>query len=414
MKSAEEFIPKSQKELCEFLEANSEGLKKTVYPSGNGGPVPDSFHAGSEGIVINLSEMNQLIDFPYNDMTITVQAGISFEKFSEMVTEKNLNLPIDITEPDQSSLGGIFATNPIGSHIFGRGTLRDYVIGITAVTSDGKLFHSGGRVVKNVAGYDLCKMLLGSFGTLAIITEITFKLTPIPESTRAVCLHFSNHEEIESYLTLLNTSSVRPVICDLFNKKAIIKINHELQKTSSVAISDDHPFALVLGFEGFSKEVDWYVEQVTKDFCDTKHSKIETFDETDSKLLINTICRFPELTSGNISIQANTLPSAVSRLTEIFNEQGYTVQTHAGNGVVKGFQLCQEIQIDQISHQLEEINKLVQANKGYLIIPESPPELQEKLSIWGDPQPNWSIMKKLKNKLDPDDLLYSKDFHPVS
>ncbi len=412
MTSAEEFIPKSQEELCEFLKANSEGLKKTIYPSGNGSPVPDSFQADSEGIVINLSGMNQLVDFPYNDMTITVQAGMCFEKFSEIVAEKNLCLPIDIIEPGQSSIGGIYATNPIGSHIFGRGTLRDYVIGITAVTSDGKLFHSGGRVVKNVAGYDLCKLLLGSFGTLAIITEITFKLTPIPESTRAVCLHFSNHEEIESYLTSMNTSSVRPVICDLFNKKAIIKINHELQKTSPVTISDDHPFALILGFEGFSKEVDWYVDQVTKEISDVKHSKTESFNETDSKLLINTICRFPELTSGNISIQAHTLPSAVNHLTEILTEQGYTVQTHAGNGIVKGFQLCQENCIDQITHQLNEINKLVQANKGYLIIPKSPPELQEKLSTWGDPQPNWSMMKNLKNSLDPDDLLYSKDFLP--
>src|SRR5205085_6597457 len=128
-------------------------------------------------------------------------------------------LPIDLPQAQRATLGGVVAANPSGSRRFGLGTMRDYVIGISAIDASGRLFKGGGRVVKNVAGYDLCKMLVGSLGTLAVITQVTLKLRPIPESSRLLWCAFDHSAAIEQSLAQLVSSSARPVAMDILDPR---------------------------------------------------------------------------------------------------------------------------------------------------------------------------------------------------
>ena len=105
----------------------------------------------------------------------------------QTLASEGLMLPLDVPQQEAATLGGVIATNTNGPRRFGLGTVRDYVIGIEAVNGKGQLFHGGGRVVKNVAGYDFCKLLTGSMGTLGVITQATVKLKPIPESASTSC-----------------------------------------------------------------------------------------------------------------------------------------------------------------------------------------------------------------------------------
>src|SRR5262249_13131056 len=135
-----------------------------------------------------LRGLHQVIDYPARDMTITVQAGITIAKLQEVLHAENQRLPVDVPLADRATLGGVLATNTSGPRRYGFGTLRDYVIGISAVNDLGEEIKVGGRVVKNVAGYDLCKLFIGSLGTLGIISQVTLKLRPLPEEQAFVTL----------------------------------------------------------------------------------------------------------------------------------------------------------------------------------------------------------------------------------
>src|SRR5690606_32325083 len=119
--------------------------------------------------------LNRVIDYPARDMTITVEAGITWEQLEAELAKEGQWLPVDVARAEAATVGGAIACNTSGPRRFGYGTLRDYVIGIHAVDGQGMQFKGGGRVVKNVAGYDFCKLLTGSFGTLAVITQVTLK-----------------------------------------------------------------------------------------------------------------------------------------------------------------------------------------------------------------------------------------------
>src|SRR5262249_30396089 len=166
----DEFLPATQTELCRRIAENAAGPARPIYPAG--GRTAMSFGRPIEqpGLVLSTTGLQKVIDYPARDMTVTVEAGSRMDdrgKPLESETERQ-RLPIDAPQAHRATLGGVAATNASSSRRYGLGTMRDYVIGISAVDASGNLYKAGGRVVKNVAGYDLCKMLVGSLGTLAV------------------------------------------------------------------------------------------------------------------------------------------------------------------------------------------------------------------------------------------------------
>jgi glycolate oxidase FAD binding subunit len=132
-------------------------------------------------IKLNLTRLNQVLEHPWQDLTATVQAGCTWSTLQQTLAQHNQFVALDPLWPKRATVGGILATNDSGALRHKYGSLRDLVIGMTLVLADGTIARSGGKVVKNVAGYDLCKLLTGSHGTLAIITEATFRLHPLPQ-----------------------------------------------------------------------------------------------------------------------------------------------------------------------------------------------------------------------------------------
>ncbi len=135
-------------------------------------------------ILINLERMNAVREHSWQDMTCTVEAGCTWDKLQSTLAQHRQMIALDPLWPERSTVGGIVATNDSGSLRLKYGSLRDLVLGVTVVLADGTIAKSGGKVVKNVAGYDLHKLMTGSFGTLGIITEINFRLHPCEETTR--------------------------------------------------------------------------------------------------------------------------------------------------------------------------------------------------------------------------------------
>ena len=147
------------------------------------------------GIAVSLVRMNRVVAYDPADMTIIVEGGITLGAVNQLTAAHGQRLPSDPPQPELTTVGALIASAKAGPLRLSEGTIRDLLIGIRFVGHDGRLIHAGGRVVKNVAGYDLMKVLTGSFGTLGIITEAAFKVRPIPPNYQLASATFATIDE---------------------------------------------------------------------------------------------------------------------------------------------------------------------------------------------------------------------------
>src|SRR3954464_2179772 len=184
---------------------------EAVYLVG-GGTALDYGNASSQpGQSLDLTVLNRVVDYTPRDMTIVVEAGVTMADLAATLAAEGQHLPIDVPRSAEATIGGVVATNWSGPRRYGHGTIRDYVIGIHAIDGRGTPFKGGGRVVKNVAGYDFCKLLTGSLGTLAVITQLALKVKPRPERSATVvgeCADFAMVENALSRVAMLETPPV--------------------------------------------------------------------------------------------------------------------------------------------------------------------------------------------------------------
>ena len=154
-------------------------MRVAVAPRGNGTKIGWGAPPSSLDLVVSFRRMNRVLEHASGDMTATVEPGCTVADFQRRLAEHGQRLAVDPLFPEQATIGGILASNDSGSLRVRFGSLRDLLIGVTLALPDGTLARSGGKVVKNVAGYDLPKLAIGSLGTLGIITQAIFRLHPL-------------------------------------------------------------------------------------------------------------------------------------------------------------------------------------------------------------------------------------------
>src|SRR4030095_5465158 len=165
-------------------------------------------------LLLMTSRLSQVVAHRHGDLTATVQAGATLREVNQALAREGQWLPID-TAFDAATIGGIVATNDSGPLRSRYGTLRDLLIGITLATTDGRLVKSGGHVVKNVAGYDLSKLMSGAFGSLAGIVDVTVKLSPIPAASRPLQISHETANAMAEDVERLSASQLEPSAFDL-------------------------------------------------------------------------------------------------------------------------------------------------------------------------------------------------------
>ena len=193
---------------------------------------------------VDLGKLNHVLEHTPEDMTVTVETGITLAELQKQVGRHRQWLSIDPPHPEITTIGNIINANSSGPRRFGSGTIRDYLIGLTAVLADGSVIHSGGKVVKNVAGYDLMKMFIGGYGSVGIVVEATFKLRPLSESEQSVANICNSLEEADKLIESILQSEMTPIVLDL----------HSLSANATA-------FTVVLGFAGTREEVDWQLSR---------------------------------------------------------------------------------------------------------------------------------------------------------
>ena len=183
----------------------------------------DNFSRGEKITSVDLAALNSVVEHFPEDMTATVEGGLTLAKFQDHLRASRQWLPIDPPDAHSLTIADLLAFDRFGSRRLGYGTIRDYLIGIKVALADGTLIKAGGKVVKNVAGYDLCKLFIGARHTLGVIVEATFKLRPLPEAETIVSTTVSSLPDLEKLRTALLNSRTEPVLFDAFNHSGQIK-----------------------------------------------------------------------------------------------------------------------------------------------------------------------------------------------
>lgn len=340
------------------------------------------------GVAVDLRALDHVIDYPARDMTITVQAGITTAKLQAILAAENQQLPVDVPMPEQATLGGAIAVNASGPRRYGYGTLRDYVIGISFINGEGQEVKAGGRVVKNVAGYDLMKLHIGALGTLGIVTQVTLKLRPLPEDQGIIWCECED-QELDSVLEMLHRSRTRPVLIELLDPATV---RTRLDRNASKWI-------VFVGFDGNREAVAWQMEQFKTELPKASRESREFFGPACQEAR-NSLCDWLLRPGARFSFKSIMPPSAVARfcLSVTSFADSLQFQAQAANGIISGH--VNDLTLDQARAML---TTLVDATgpEGNVIVTHCPPEWKRELPIWGKPRGDYRLMRRVKEALDP-------------
>jgi glycolate oxidase FAD binding subunit len=363
-----------------------------LYPIGGKTMLALGMPPTTPGHAVDLRGLDRIIDFPARDMTITVEAGISVARLRDILAKETLRLPIDVPQPEKATLGGAVAANVSGSRRYGFGTVRDYVIGISAVNDMGNEFKAGGRVVKNVAGYDLCKLLVGSLGTLGIITQLTLKLRPRTEEQALVILGCDDRG-LAAALDQIHNSRTRPVCFDLCNRSAA----QAMLGQANVPVPDGDWIAII-GYEGNPDAVNWQVQQLIRESGPS--GSLEVLIGFTADPLWHAMAEWALWAGSHLTFKAALLPSVLASFCQAVNSPNVWLCAHAGNGIVLGH-LSEQTTKEVAAEALTAWRRAACAGKGSVVVTRCPAEWKPTLSVWGPPPGGVWLMREVKAQFDP-------------
>lgn len=320
----ETLTPTDQAALAEAVR-DAASKQTAVYPIGGGSSLRSDAKSTQPGVGISLAKLNRVIDHPAADLTITVEAGMTIAELTSVLASQRQRLPIDIPHPERATVGGVVATNAAGPRRYGYGTMRDYLLGFTAVDGTGTMFSGGGRVVKNAAGYNMCRLMTGSHGTLGILTQVTLLVRPMCEASVLFVCDVPNFDVAEQLLAGLVHSPAHPVAIEFAAGR---------QRESDLSLGpvlQGNVGRLYVGLEGSAAEVNWMVEQLRADWATSGATAPMLVPTPRAETLWRWLAEFPA------EHQFHVLPSqTIEKIAELLKlDATCSIQAHAGNGVIR-------------------------------------------------------------------------------
>lgn len=362
---------------------------QAIYPQGGRTALDYGGTPRRPGVALDVSALNGVIDYPAADMTVTVGAGITLASLQATLASEGQFLPLDAPSPERATLGGIYATDTSGPRRFGWGRPRDLIIGVSFVTADGKEVKGGGRVVKNVAGYDFPKLMTGSMGTLGVITQMTLKVRPKPEASALVALPFDEIAALETAVKRLNTSATRPVAVEAVNSPG-------LSAAGLRGGFERAAWVLVVGLEDNAASVAWQVDALLKEVGKGRSACLVAEGE-DSAPLWRGLTEFPATESfGPLTLAASLPRSQAIPFAARLDPGRWAAKVQPGSGIVVAHARG-EARDEPVRTLRAEAGRL----GGGLILSRCPADRKASLGVWGDRRGDWSVMERIKAALDP-------------
>lgn len=376
-----EFYPESTEQVAAAVQ-EARQRSWAIIPWGNGSKLDWGGQIQSELPLcgISTSKLNRLIDHAAGDLTVTLETGMTYVRLQEILAQRGQFLALDPPLAAGATIGGILATGCNGSWRQRYLGVRDMCLGLTMVRADGEVVKAGGRVVKNVAGYDLMKLLTGSYGSLGIVTQVTLRVYPIAAAAQTLMVTGSL-EEILALSQKILLAPFTPSRLDLVAGSYLRDLGSESE------------FALVIEFSGISESVQFQALALV---------------ELAGKLVV--VEAQPQIWQhiSDLIWQPGRAIAKVGLLATDFLAVWPEIRKLAGDGWIQLHGSSGWLSMgDQVSAgQVAEIRQSLRVRKGWLSLVRSPLGLKQELSdLWGYGPDTAKMMRLLKQKFDPEYLL---------
>jgi glycolate oxidase FAD binding subunit len=363
--------PANEAELArELASAAAAGLH--VIPRGGGTKLDWGHPPAAADLVLSTRRLDRVVEHAAGDMTVTVQSGCTIAALQDILARGGQRLALDPLWPSRATVGGVLATNDSGPLRAAYGSLRDLVIGITVALPDGTLARSGGKVVKNVAGYDLPKLMVGAFGTLGVITEATFRLHPLPRAAQCFSFTAPTFEAMNRLVLAVHDSPLT------YTGVQVIA-GRDVNTTVSIRI------------EGSPESVDAQAARVVDlaRTCGTAPVADKgAWDERESLW---------EATDAAAVCKVTVLPARLADLCDAMERAA--PPRAAWRAVIQSVGVA--LLRTSAPESLRPLRQGVQQLGGSLVLLRCAPALKHSLGVWGAPTDAWRLMDHVRNQFDP-------------
>jgi glycolate oxidase FAD binding subunit len=369
----------------------------SILPCGSGSKLSWGGVSKNIDLVVSTERLNRIIEHAVGDLTVTVEAGVKFAELQNILSKTNQFLPLEPAYPQDATIGGIVATADSGSLRHRYGGVRDMLLGISFVRSDGQIAKAGGRVVKNVAGYDLMKLFIGSYGTLGIITQVTLRVYPIQEATGTLVLT-GKAEAIASTTKTLLASALTPTAVDLLSTQLVTELGL------------GQAMGLMVRFQSVTQSVEEQSSRLLEVGQKLGLQGTLCTDAEEANLwqsLPEKIWRTSQQPA--ITCKIGVLPTAaVTTLTQLD-----TLTSTSGLGLIHAGSGLGLLRLDPASvtpQTIIQMRRHCESQGGFLTVLEAPISLKQQLDVWGYTGNALNIMRSIKQQFDPKNLLSPQRF----
>ncbi len=386
--------------------ARAEGL--ALLPWGGGTAMAAGSAPERLDIVLGTRRMGRILEHEPADLVAIVEAGITLAQLNEALGRHGQMLPIDAPRSERATIGGILAANTSGPRRLSYGTSRDHLIGVRFVDAQGELIKGGGKVVKNVAGYDIPKLLVGSLGTLGIIVEATFKLAPAPRASSAILGGFRELDQALEAAQAVLQAGMRPVALDLFNAQAY----QVVAARAGVPTLSDRRYFLALDVGTQPATVKRQVDQAHRIITKAGGKSLVVDEGTAYRAFWRAavdLGRGGERPAPMITRSSMLFSDLASSIHghEALGESSHLevgVHVHLAAGVLHGVwwgeangPADEAMLIDAVA----TLRKATENLGGRFVVESCGPSVKRAVDVWGPPGPEFAIMRRLKEQFDP-------------
>jgi len=380
-------LPAGPEQVAAILRICAEN-QASVIPWGGGTSMSLGNIPRGADVVVGLEKLSQLIEHDDANLTATAQPGMQVAAFQELLGQRRQFFPVDPPLPALATLGGIVAANVNGPRRMQYGGVRDLTIGMKVALATGEQIKSGGKVVKNVAGYDLCKLFVGSLGTLGIVTEVTLRMAPLPESAASV-VATGPLDRCARFVEQLSDGPLLPAAVTIL---------------SAVPGGNARTPAVATWVEGFEAAVARQLRDLAA-LADEAGLASEALRQEPHRRLWEEIGDFGANGEGVLYRITVPVGATAEILATIDRWSGEAAPpryvAHTGTGTIWLLAGNDPSSLGWFPRLIA----LAESHKGHVIIAAAPPELKSGIDVWGPPPASLGLMRELKRRFDPQEIL---------
>jgi glycolate oxidase FAD binding subunit len=398
-------FPRTPEEVCAVV-AHCAAKGKAIIARGAGQRIGIGNVPQRVDVVLSTARMNHVVEYDPQNLVVTARAGRNLASLQSQLRQDGLFLPLNLPADSHDTVGGIIAANVSGPKRLRYGSARDVVLGLGVVAPSGEYLQFGGRVVKNVSGYDMSKLYIGSYGALGVITEVTFRLLPLPAREVTLLAGFDGLAAPLRVIARIMDSVLEPASLTLLNREAA-----QALAQAPLGSLTERPYVLAVALEGSRQAAERQLQEMVRLCQDEGALESGYLDSRPQGQLWSAVRDFPvHGAEGQVVCRAMVPPAEVGNMVEVaLKECGaagvsplVVAQGGVGSVLVAFAQGESDVRAASI---VKAVMDSATRLGGHCLLVQAPVAVKRQVHVWGAPRAEWELMARLKRAFDPTGIL---------